>query len=230
LGRWHVKDPNIEDNHHNYSPYAYVYNNPIKLVDPFGLDSTQRAQAVELAHEYVTKNPGNSYASGRGAPGENTDCSGLVSSCIINGEEPDPYTGKDGNGVSRIAQSSEKVNLNDGEAGNAITLDNSTSGKDKPMGHIGIIVEVRKNENGETTGFRIVDSGGRPSTGNSGPRYTDITIGGSGYWDNRVTGVYKWDTRPDIYNAGTLKQVTVRGQGSSYIKPMPITKVSVKSN
>ena len=38
LGRWHVQDPMIEK-HYDYTPYAYVYNNPIKLIDPFGLDS-----------------------------------------------------------------------------------------------------------------------------------------------------------------------------------------------
>ena len=39
LGRWHVPDPAAENNHFEWSPYSYVYNNPIMLVDPFGLDS-----------------------------------------------------------------------------------------------------------------------------------------------------------------------------------------------
>ena len=39
IGRWHVIDPAIENNHFENSPYAYVYNNPINLIDPFGLDS-----------------------------------------------------------------------------------------------------------------------------------------------------------------------------------------------
>jgi len=173
-----------------------------------GLDSAQRATAVTMAEEYVEKNTGNTYPTqtdidnghNKGEPGEKVDCSGMVSNCIIKAEEPDPYTGtgKTGNGVNRIAQSSEKVtDKNDVQVGNAITLDNSTSGKDKPMGHIGIIAEVKKNEQGEVTGYKIIDSGGRPATGVSGPRYTNITLGGKGYWDNRVTGVYKWDKKPD---------------------------------
>ncbi len=221
IARWMVIDPAIENNHHDYTPYAYVYNNPIKYIDPFGLDSAQRAQAVQMAEEYVEKNPGNSWAEGRGAPGENTDCSGMVSSCMIKAEEPDPYPGKTGNGVSRIVESSDKVeNKDDAEVGNAITLDNSTSGKDKPLGHIGIIAEVKRNDKGETTGYKVIDSGGRPSTGKSGPRYTNITLGGKGYWDSRVTGVYKWDKKPDVYNGGTLKPVTVYGQGNTYLKPI----------
>jgi hypothetical protein len=39
LGRWHVIDPAIENNHFDYTPYAYVYNNPLRFIDPLGLDS-----------------------------------------------------------------------------------------------------------------------------------------------------------------------------------------------
>jgi hypothetical protein len=186
----------------------------MRYVDLFGLDSTQRATAVELANEYVKKNPGNSWESGgRGNPGENVDCSGLVSNCIIQGEEPDPYIGRDGNGVSRITQISEKiVDFDNAEIGNVIALDNSASGTNNPLGHIGIIVEINKGDDKKTAGFKIVDSGGRPSTGKSGPRYTEITIGGSGYWDNRITGIYKWDKKPDIYHGGTLPAVVIFGE------------------
>lgn len=40
IARWMVIDPAIEDEHYNYTPYAYVYNNPVRLIDPLGLDST----------------------------------------------------------------------------------------------------------------------------------------------------------------------------------------------
>ena len=38
IARWTTQDPMVEA-HQNYTPYAYVYNNPIGLLDPFGLDS-----------------------------------------------------------------------------------------------------------------------------------------------------------------------------------------------
>jgi uncharacterized protein RhaS with RHS repeats len=46
LGRWHVRDP-LSELHYDYTPYAYVYNNPIKLIDPIGLDSIYYNQKGE---------------------------------------------------------------------------------------------------------------------------------------------------------------------------------------
>ncbi len=40
IGRWNRIDPMIEF-HFDYTPYAYVYNNPINFIDPFGLDSVK---------------------------------------------------------------------------------------------------------------------------------------------------------------------------------------------
>lgn len=39
IGRWHSIDPASENGHYDYTPYAYVYNNPLIFIDPFGLDS-----------------------------------------------------------------------------------------------------------------------------------------------------------------------------------------------
>ncbi len=38
IARWHVPDPVVEY-HFDYTPYAYVYNNPLNYIDPFGLDT-----------------------------------------------------------------------------------------------------------------------------------------------------------------------------------------------
>ena len=38
VGRWWVPDP-LSENHYNVSSYAYVLNNPIIYIDPFGLDT-----------------------------------------------------------------------------------------------------------------------------------------------------------------------------------------------
>jgi len=38
LGRWHVPDP-LAEYHFDVNPYHYVFNNPIRYTDPFGLDT-----------------------------------------------------------------------------------------------------------------------------------------------------------------------------------------------
>jgi len=37
LGRWHSVDP-LAEKYESFSPYVYALNNPINLIDPFGLD------------------------------------------------------------------------------------------------------------------------------------------------------------------------------------------------
>lgn len=43
LGRWHVPDP-LAEYHFNMSPYHYVDNNPLRYIDPFGLDKEDREE------------------------------------------------------------------------------------------------------------------------------------------------------------------------------------------
>lgn len=55
LGRWNRKDPLMEW-HFNYSPYAYCYNNPINLIDPFGLDTVYVApKPIDPAYVYYNR-------------------------------------------------------------------------------------------------------------------------------------------------------------------------------
>jgi hypothetical protein len=40
--------------------------------------------------------------------------------------------------------------------------------------------------------------GGTPGSGKSGPRVSNlVTDGNFNYWGVRITGFYKWDTKPD---------------------------------
>jgi RHS repeat-associated protein len=54
LGRFHVPDPLIEL-HYNYTPFAYCYNNPVRLIDQLGLDSTDATKS----NAPVTNTTGN---------------------------------------------------------------------------------------------------------------------------------------------------------------------------
>lgn len=60
IGRWWVKDPMIEK-HFESSPYSYVYNNPIILLDPNGLDSIYVFDQSERPPDNGT--PGTSYTA-----------------------------------------------------------------------------------------------------------------------------------------------------------------------
>jgi len=61
----------------------------------------------------------------------------------------------------------------------------------------------------------MIDSGGDPKKGKSGPRVSNLIVDGkvgpSEYWGNRITGVYTWGNDNKIYDGGTLAPVTVIG-------------------
>ncbi len=69
LGRWNRKDPLMEW-HFNYSPYAYCYNNPINLIDPFGLDTTYIApEPIDPAYVFYCRESDNEESESKGPGG-----------------------------------------------------------------------------------------------------------------------------------------------------------------
>lgn len=216
IGRWHVIDPAIENMHFNYTPYAYVYNDPIRLIDPDGRDSAQRAAAIQRAKEYVVnKKSGNQYLMGaKGKPGSKVDCSGLVSSCVNAGGETDPNYGDKGSGVLNIESNTTKVDDKDVTSGNIVTFQFE---KGYPY-HTGILTDVVKDKDGTINSFTMIHS----SSG-IGPNKQIITIG-EGKLGNGVNGFYKWDTKPDQVSGGSLNSSSQSRQGLSYEKLIKIAE------
>lgn len=56
IGRWQVTDP-LGEKHPDYTPYAYVYNNPIMLIDPLGLDSVYFNIQGSIVERRVNNSP-----------------------------------------------------------------------------------------------------------------------------------------------------------------------------
>ena len=54
LGRWHCNDP-MAEKYYSISPYVYVANNPIRLIDPNGMEITGDTTAVNNLENQATR-------------------------------------------------------------------------------------------------------------------------------------------------------------------------------
>ncbi len=227
IGRWHSIDPAIENNHYEWSPYVYVYNDPIRLIDPIGLDSAQLATAVSQMQLHIDQ--GSTYEFNHSAstdpngtePGEGGNCSSTVSNCVIEAGEENPSRatseGDQGSGVLNIEGNTNRITDNNNiQAGNIITFRKSTG---YPY-HTGLLIDVANNNGSITITF-----GHNAST--TGAEDQTFTIGDGSTWDTRTQGFYWWDNTPDVVNA-TIPEVTITGNGPTFIKPLPATSVIPK--
>jgi len=84
LGRWFVVDPLMEY-HFSHTPYHYCFNNPIKFVDPFGMDTTYVAPPIpEIVVEADKPSWWQRFTSWwkssgtAGSPNESSQASGIM--------------------------------------------------------------------------------------------------------------------------------------------------------
>jgi hypothetical protein len=186
-------------------------------MDPDGRDSTQRAAALAKAQEYVAKNDngkGNSYEMGaKGQPGHPVDCSGLVVNGVKAGGEDNPNQGTK-NGVANIADNLPSVDPKDVVPGNIVIL----AGEH----HTGFVSLVDRDKDGNIVNEKMIDSGGDPESGKSGPRTSDIIKNGKAvYWGQRVDGYRKFDTIPDSPGGGSTTSGSSTTAGKLVLPTVP---------
>lgn len=189
VGRFLAIDP-LWEKYHTMNPFQYSGNSPIDRLDVNGLNEEQRNEAIKLAKEYIGS--GSTYVmSKKGMPGEPVDCSGLISKCVIVGEENDPNEGKNGSGIVNIEQNTKKVEKKDLEEGNIVTFRNLSS---TYAFHGGIITKVTRDENGNPSSIDIIHA----SSSANKPVEKHIELNNKNdYYAQHINGFYKWDTIPD---------------------------------
>ncbi len=227
LGRWHVVDPAIENAHYDYSPYAYVYNNPLRFLDPFGLDSID-AQAITIAAQNAVNAVTETYGS------TSAQCNRGVNTAFEELTGSEELSDLDANGI--VNQMEESDNFETVEQDNVQTdVDDGTlivAGKAESSGSGHVVLAVPGDEVSSTSwgGSAPVgmDTGKNKRWSSKGMNYSWSSSTGVAFY--KYTGPSAGTINNQTYSGGTIPAVRVTAPGTTYTKPQAVTVPAPRIN
>lgn len=121
LGRWHTMDP-LSDKFYNWTPYNYVFNNPMIFIDPFGLDPYLMYDGRNYDEEN-TNNIGKMYIYDDNDTPDDYSDDVLVTSIEAKNDVTESSEGKWEDGVYDMLDTDEPHTHGDDKDENGVLLD-----------------------------------------------------------------------------------------------------------
>ncbi len=225
LGRWHVIDPAVENGHFDFPPYAYVYNNPLRFLDMFGLDSTEAAaltKAAENAVKWINDNYGST----------SSQCNRGVNHAFSELTGSNELEGLDANGMIDKIEKSENFETveqkdmsTDASDGEIIIAGKKESGGES--GHVVLGVPGEEADSGtwKENVPQVMDTVGnkRFSKGNISRSWVTTDKSDIKYY--KYTGPRVGTTNNQTYEGGELPGVTIKATSPSIPTFAPISKI-----
>jgi hypothetical protein len=127
----------------------------MRYADPTGMTLEERLKAIEIAKNLIGTGYKSALPTNERVKNGQLDCSGLVRySMMQNSSINDPFVGKEGNGVTRIMESSRQVEINDIRDGDIVVIES----RGNENGHVGFITDIVKDENGNVIKYTMLHS------------------------------------------------------------------------
>jgi len=220
-------DPEVENDHFDYSPYAYVYNNPILFIDPFGLDSIAAVEvkkAAENALQWIL----DIYRK------TSAQCNRGVSHAFEEITGSKVFNGMTANEMVDYMESSDdfvEVEVDETQElqneGDIIIAGQKVIGEDEdgnPLhGHVALGVPGNEESSKKWGGSAPVgmDTGENKRWSEKGMNWS--------WTSKKGVSFYKYiGPSNKTYNAGTMKSVSVTAKGPQKIKPIVRSEVVIR--
>ncbi len=180
----------------------------------------ERLKAVETAKSLKGSKYASALPQNEIVKDGQLDCSGLVRySMMQNKVISDPFTDREGNGVSRIMQASRQVKLNDIREGDLVVMKTGSN----ENGHVGFATNIVRDEKGNVISYVLLHSEAawtNSTTGQSGGGNVNeykIVVGSEKHYSKSKYNhrFYQWDT-PDPVTSNNKKETkdTDKNSGS----------------